>query len=323
MLPGGFEETVDNHSDVSASLAAAITRAASKQTYYTIWLLADRGRVADAYRAYGYFRWVDDVIDKRAGCKTENAAFIERQYSILEACYRGSIPRGLCGEEWMLADLVRNDGEQGGGLHAYLYNMMEVMRFDTERCGEIISHKELSEYSQKLATAVTEALHYFIGHDNPTPPHESRYLAVTAAHITHMLRDALEDTATGYFNISREYLEARGILPNTLDGQAYRAWVRSRVQLARSYFKAGRECIAHVRNLRCRLAGYAYAARFEWILRTIEREGYRLRASYPERKGLPAGAWILWRIVLAMLTPPKSQTGLRSLAVQSLRMKDR
>ena len=45
------------------NLAASITRAASKQTYYTVRFLVDRGRVADAYRAYAYFRWVDDTLD--------------------------------------------------------------------------------------------------------------------------------------------------------------------------------------------------------------------------------------------------------------------
>jgi hypothetical protein len=44
-------------------LAASITWAASKQTFYTIRFLADRGRVRDAYRAYAYFRWVDDRLD--------------------------------------------------------------------------------------------------------------------------------------------------------------------------------------------------------------------------------------------------------------------
>jgi len=28
-----------------------------------------------------------------------------------------------------------------------------------------------------------------------------RYLAVTGAHITHMLRDAVEDAEAGYYNI--------------------------------------------------------------------------------------------------------------------------
>ena len=47
----------------SQSLAARITQNASKQTYYTIRLLVDRDLVPDAYRAYAYFRWVDDVLD--------------------------------------------------------------------------------------------------------------------------------------------------------------------------------------------------------------------------------------------------------------------
>ena len=45
------------------SPASSITKAASKQTYYTIRFLVDRERVDDAYRAYAYFRWVDDVLD--------------------------------------------------------------------------------------------------------------------------------------------------------------------------------------------------------------------------------------------------------------------
>ena len=45
------------------TLASSITKAASKQTYYTIRFLVDRERVADAYRAYAYFRWVDDTLD--------------------------------------------------------------------------------------------------------------------------------------------------------------------------------------------------------------------------------------------------------------------
>ncbi len=44
-------------------LSPFITKAASKQTYYTIRFLVDRERVADAYRAYAYFRWVDDTLD--------------------------------------------------------------------------------------------------------------------------------------------------------------------------------------------------------------------------------------------------------------------
>jgi hypothetical protein len=38
--------------------------------------------------------------------------------------------------------------------------MMDVMVFDTNRRGQIISQTELSEYSHKLAKAVTEAIYY-------------------------------------------------------------------------------------------------------------------------------------------------------------------
>ena len=51
---------------MNASLASAITKAASTQTYYTIRFLVDRPRMDDAFRAYAYFRWVDDVLDAEA-----------------------------------------------------------------------------------------------------------------------------------------------------------------------------------------------------------------------------------------------------------------
>ncbi len=45
----------------NSNLAASITKAASRQTFYTVRLLADRDLLDDAYRAYAYFRWVDDT----------------------------------------------------------------------------------------------------------------------------------------------------------------------------------------------------------------------------------------------------------------------
>jgi hypothetical protein len=64
--------------------------------------------------------------------------------------------------------------------------------------------------------------------------------------------------------------------------------VRSQVQLARHHFSAGRTYLARVENLRCRLAGYAYIARFEVVLDAIEKDNYRLRPAYPERKSKQA-----------------------------------
>lgn len=311
----------------SGALAAGITKSASKQTYYTIRYFADRDRIDDAYRAYGYFRWVDDVLDAETpgrgatGSRAEKIAFANRQKSLLEACYRGETPRGLCAEEWILVDLVRNDAEKNSGLQSYLRNMMAVMIFDAERRGQVISQAELSGYSRALAVAVTEAMYHFIGHDDPSPNHEARYLAVTAAHITHMLRDTLEDTKAGYFNVPREYLQVRGLSPRDVGSQAYREWVCGRVKLARMYFKAGREATAQVRNLRCRLAGYAYTARFEWMLRAIERDDYRLRSEYPERKRLRASLWMAWSILASMFAAPAISYKPHILFAQPVRVK--
>lgn len=286
--------------DTSLSLAEAITRSASKQTYYTIRFLVDRDRVADAYRAYAYFRWVDDVLDTQAGSLPEKVAFVNRQKSLLETSYHGETPQDLSPEEHILAVLVRNDNEANSGLKTYLNNMMDVMIFDVSRRGRVITHAELIDYTRKLSTAVTEAIYYFVGHGDPIPHDETRYLAVTAAHMIHMLRDAFEDTVAGYFNIPGEYLQTHSISERDLESPAYRQWVCRRVQLARRYFKVSRERHAQIKNLRCRLASSAYMARFEWMLRTIERENYCLRCEYPDRKSLSAGLWMAWSILASV-----------------------
>lgn len=284
------------------TLAAEITRSASKQTYYSIRFLVDRDLVEDAYRAYAYFRWVDDTIDTRFGSQTENMAFIFRQKAILEACYHGESVPNLCPEEQFLADLIHNDRGNNPGLRSYLGRMMAVMEFDAGRRGRLISQAQLSEYTQNLAIAVTDAMHYFIGHGDPAPAIETRYTAVTAAHITHMLRDSLEDQQAGYFNIPQEYLQKLGVSAQDLDHSAYRDWVFTRVKVARQLFKESQKSLSQIQNLRCRLAGYAYAARFEWMLRAIERDNYRLQWEYPERKKLRASAWMAWRTLRGLVT---------------------
>jgi phytoene/squalene synthetase len=311
---------MDRNMNTSGRLAGTITRRASKQSYYTIRLFADRDRVEDAYRAYAYFRWVDDVIDESSCTREERIDFMERQKALLSSCYEGVFPENLCAEEWMLADLVRKYPGKDSGLSIYLWNMMEVMAFDARRRGRVISQAELTEYSHNLARAVTEALYFFIGHDDPPPCQEMRYLAVTAAHITHMLRDAAEDAASGYYNIPREVVSVRGISPRDITNPIYRDWVCNRVQLARHYFKMGRECTSRVKNLRCRLAGFAYIFRFEWVLNAIERDQFCLRSQYPERKSLRTGLWMVTSTLTSMLASLRMRTELHEPDQQSVRM---
>lgn len=282
-------------------IAPTITKAASAQTYYTIRYLVDSERVADAYRAYAYFRWVDDSLDAGSASGPERSAFLERQKSLLETCYRGESPRDADIHENMLVELVQKDTEKNSGLQCYLRNMMAVMDFDVQRRGRSISQMELNEYTRLLASAVTEAMHYFIGHCCYSPHNESRYLAVTAAHITHMLRDTYDDIQAGYYNIPREVLDANQLNSADVRTDAYRAWVKSRVQLARKYFTAGRDYLDQVHNPRCRLAGYAYAARFEWLLDMFEQEGYLLRPQYAERKSFGAGLRMMTSAFSSML----------------------
>ncbi len=285
------------HKDATEALAASITRAASKQTYLTIRLLADRDRCADAYRAYAYFRWVDDRLDAPRQSQEGRTAFLHRQQSLLEGCYRGESAVNLLPEEELLAKLVRHDPDRQSGLHTYLDHMMKVMAFDAERRGRLISNCELEDYTRWLASAVTEAVHYFIGHDCQTPHDEARYLAVSGAHITHMLRDALEDAPCGYFNIPREVLESGSFSPEDVGHPAYRDWVKGRVKLAREYFRQGRSCLRRIQNPRCRLAEVAYISRFENVLDLIEKDGYQLRQTYPELTASSA----LWRALLTVI----------------------
>jgi phytoene/squalene synthetase len=254
-----------NNTNFDLGLAPAITKTASTQTYYTIRYLVDSERVADAYRAYAYFRWVDDSLDAESMTGVERSAFIQRQKSLLEKCYRGESLSGANIQESMLVDLVRADHEKKSGLQYYLRNMMAVMTFDADRRGRLISQMELNEYTHLLASAVTEAMHYFIGHCCYSPHDETRYLAVTAAHITHMLRDTFDDVQAGYFNIPREVLDANH------------------------------------QNPRCRLAGFAYTARFEWLLDTFEKEGYILRPQYDERKSLRTGLRMVTSALSSMI----------------------
>jgi phytoene/squalene synthetase len=289
------------NTNLNLNLAPSITKTASKQTYYTIRFLADRDRAADACRAYAYFRWVDDVLDAEPASGGMRRIFIRQQQSLLEKCYREESLPDVRPQEEMLVRLIRNDTEENSGLQFYLRNMMAVMAFDVGRRGRLISQAQLNAYTCWLASAVTEAMHYFIGHGRYAPQCEARSLAVTAAHITHMLRDTFEDIEAGYFNIPCEVLDANHITPRDVQSSAYRAWVRSRVELARAYFRQGRQYLCQVEDMRCRLAGYAYIARFEWLLNTIEKEDYCLRPRYDERKKFAAGLRMGWLAFSAML----------------------
>jgi phytoene/squalene synthetase len=274
--------------NATAALARSITWASSKQSYLTARLLADRDLMDDCLRAYAYFRWADDRIDvSLMGCD-ERTVFIERQTDLIDRLYRGERPGDLLPEEAMLADLIAHDRGPDSGLRSFIYNFMSVIAFDACRKGRTINRTELAAYTACLATAVMDGIQYFIGNGFPYPRTHDRDLAVTGAHITHMLRDTLEDLSSGLINIPGEYLEAHHIDVMVGDSEQLRQWVCEQVALARYCFREGKTYIDSLEVLRCKLAGVWYCARFETVLNAIERDGYRLRAEYPERHGLKA-----------------------------------
>lgn len=278
-----------------APLAVARTRAASRQSYLTIRFLTDRAYRADAFALYAYFRWLDDMVDEHLGDQAARLEFVARQRALLA----GGGANGLVPEERLLVGLARPDDDDGeaGGLRRSLTSMLDVMDFDARRRGQPVTAGELDHYTHVLAVAVTEALHHCIGHGCGCPHDETRYVAVTGAHIAHMLRDLAEDLAAGYRNVPVEVLATP-----TLDAPELVGWVRDRVALARDCFAIGRTYLARVESRRCRVAGHAYLARFEWVLDAIERDGYRLRPGYPERSTLRGGLAIAARGLSSAVT---------------------
>lgn len=280
--------------DATAALAQSITWAGSKQTYYTARRMVDTELVNDFYRAYAYFRWADDIIDISAQSDDERVSFISRQRELIDRLYRNERPDDLTLEEEIVADLISRDTGESSGLQSFIRNMFAIIEFDAYRKGRLISQQELTWYSTRLGQSVTDGLQYFIGNGHPYPATEDRYLASIAAHIAHLLRDMVLDTADGFINIPREYLEAHGISPQDVDSPPFRAWVRQRVELAREYFREGKRYLDELDVLRCKIVGYWYCARFEGVLDTIERDGYILRARYDERRRLSTWLTIAW-----------------------------
>jgi len=193
-----------------------------------------------------------------------------------------------------LADLIGHDRGENSGLQSFIRNMFAIIEFDAYRKGWFVDRKELVWYSQCLSKSVTDGIQYFIGNDYPYPDSGDRYSAAIGAHIAHLLRDTIPDVAEGFINIPAEYLEAHEIGPGDVDSTPYRDWVRERVEEARQYVHEGKEYLDELDVLRCKIAGYWYCARFETILDTIERDGYRLRAEYEERRKFSAWLKMAW-----------------------------
>lgn len=245
----------------------------------------------DFYRAYAYFRWADDIVDAPALDDEERLAFIRQQRQLLDSLYSGEPQATLSPHESLLAELVNHDRGHaagkacvtGGGLRSFIENMFAIIEFDAFRKGRTISREELDWYTESLGRSVTDGIQYFIANGHAYPESSDRFLAAQAAHVSHLLRDTMPDTAEGFYNIPREYIDELGIEPYQLDSPAYRNWVRQRVAEARSDFQGGKRYLEQLDVLRCKLAAYLYCTRFEDVLAIIEHDDFTIRPDYRSR----------------------------------------
>ncbi|MCP4050274.1 MAG: squalene/phytoene synthase family protein [bacterium] len=264
----------------TVQLAKKITFNGSKQTYYTAKIMSDKDKVDDFFRAYAYFRWLDDIIDESSWSREQKTAFIKRQKKLIDDLYQKKNINNLTEEEMILAELVNNDVQPDSGLQSFIRNMFAVIEFDTYRAGKLITEHELSVYTDYLAKSVINGLLYFIGNGYRYNDIDSRYKSAKAAHITHLLRDMVKDIKDGFINIPAEYIKDNNTGYNDMENEAFRLWVKERVDLARKYFIEGKHYLEELPVLRCKIVGYWYCARFERILNIIEKDNYILRPEY-------------------------------------------
>ena len=71
---------------------------------------------------------------------------------------------------------------------------------------------------------------------------------------------------------------------------------------------AGKNYLAQIDNLRCRIAGYAYIARFEGVLESLQRDDYRLKADYHQPLRLASSLKIFWTTLLLCLKLRRPQS---------------
>ncbi|MHA2347187.1 MAG: squalene/phytoene synthase family protein, partial [Candidatus Hodarchaeales archaeon] len=258
------------------SIAKSIVRKSNKLTYLIILLLVDKNLRKECFKAYAYFRWLDDLIDNNGAQNERIKVLINRQKVIIQQAYNDEKPNASSPEEEILIELIKGDKRDDSYLKSYILNFFSIIEFDSTRKGKNVSNQELKWYSETVGKAVTDCIFYFIGNHIAYPESENRYLAAEGAHITHMLRDYREDIKNGYFNIPIEFLTAKKITIDEINCEEFRHWVKERTILARLYFYDGKKYIYDLKIFRTKIAALWYCLRFEKVLDAIEKNSFDL-----------------------------------------------
>jgi phytoene/squalene synthetase len=252
-------------------LARNITYKNSRETYFIIKLLVDKPLINDAYKAYAYFRWMDDMADDVITDSTERLKFVARQKKLINNAYNGIFIKTKFPEEELILNLIKYNSQKKSLLHSYVVNFYSIIAFDAKRHGKLVTDKQLEWYSNRIGVAVTDCISFFIGNSTSPTPGMAQYKAATAAHIVHMLRDLKEDIPHGFINISKEFLVKNNLNKIDLNKINLDRWLNEKCKVARIYFKEGRKYIKNIPVFRRKLAAWLYCLRFEPFLKKLER----------------------------------------------------
>jgi phytoene/squalene synthetase len=207
--------------------------------------------------------------------KTEQKKLLLEQSNKINSFYNKNKPETKNHLEKAISEVINFDIENGCGLKSVIKEMFEVFDFDIKRKNSIPDFEGLNEYSKKIGDAYTRALLFFLA---PDLTYSEKYsIAAYASHQVHLLRDFLTDKNNGYFNISKEEMNKYHIKDTLKQDEAFSLWLKDKINNIKGLFTEGKKAFAEIPILKVRLTGYLYCSRYERVIKSIERNGYKLR----------------------------------------------
>jgi len=205
---------------------------------------------------------------------------MERQGKLLRNLYDGLSYQGDCILEEQFAHLfVAFDREMGFALKDAVLGMFSVLMRDLEWNGATTPSKEMDELIYIESKSFINMIRFFFGETGDYDGAD-KYNEGIGCKLVHLLRDFIEDLDLGYVNISQDDIERYRINLDNVNDDNFRTWIRARVELAREHFRKGKRNLSKSRRLRYKIASYLYCAKYEDILKIIEKDNYCLRLEY-------------------------------------------
>lgn len=269
---------MENHKS-NKSLSSECGNKVRKSHPFTFWYsfsFFSRSRRNTLFRAYEYFRWVDDYIDDKKTLTKDAKRLLSREIRLISTLYSHKpITPTYIFEEY-ISSVISEDYENRNGMQEIINGFFCALSWDVRRRNRIPTAKELTSYSQYLGCSYSQGITYGLNYH----PTDSRFLEVSnncgvAAHITHMLRDFFIDLEIGYINISKEDIEKYHInlSSNRQDlKMALSPWCKDQFLKTQNLFNQGLNSINKLPGFRARFAFRLISIRYLLILKKVKRD---------------------------------------------------